>query len=82
MEQDMPPIQVTDVASLGAVLRETRKNMKITQDELSLQTGISKPTIRSIEKGKETAHVGLVLQLCQDLGVSISLTPPVDKDKA
>lgn len=78
----MQLIQVTDVASLGAVLRETRKAMKITQDELSLQTGISKPTIRSIEKGKETAHVGLVLQLCQDLGISINLNPPVQKADA
>ena len=73
----MQQVQIRDAASLGAVLRTTRKALKITQEQLSLQTGISKPTIRSIEKGKETAHVGLVLQLCQDLGVSISLGVPV-----
>ncbi|MCW8843229.1 MAG: helix-turn-helix domain-containing protein [Rhodobacteraceae bacterium] len=73
----MKQIQIRDAASLGAVLRETRKAMKITQEQLSLQTGISKPTIRSIEKGKETAHVGLVLQLCRDLGITIGLGVPV-----
>ena len=78
----MQQIQIQDAATFGAVLRETRKAMKITQEELSLQTGISKPTIRKIEKGKETAHVGLVLQLCQDLGISIHLGSPVKRDEA
>ena len=78
----MQLIQISDVASLGAVLRDTRKAMKITQEELSLQTGISKPTISSIEKGKETAHVGLVLQLCRDLGISVNLTPRAQEVEA
>ena len=78
----MQQIQISDAASLGTVLRETRKAMKITQEELSLQTGISRPTIRSIEKGKETAHVGLVLQLCQDLGISINLSSTIQRTEA
>ncbi len=75
----MTQVQISGTASLGAVLRETRKAMRITQEQLSLQTGISKPTIRSIEKGKETAHIGLVLQLCEDLGISISVHSPVQE---
>lgn len=72
------PVPIEDAAALGALLRQTRKALKVTQEELSLQTGISRPTIRSIEQGKETAHVGLVLQLCRDLGVDIAATPPVE----
>ncbi len=72
----MTSVLITDAVSLGAELRRTRKALKITQEELSLQTGISRPTIRSVERGKETAHVGLVLQLCQDLGVAIELKFP------
>ncbi|MDE0695057.1 MAG: helix-turn-helix domain-containing protein [Boseongicola sp.] len=72
----MTPVLISDTVSLGAALRRTRKALKITQEELSLQTGISRPTIRSIERGKETAQVGLVLQLCQDLGVAIELKFP------
>jgi len=63
---------------LGALIKRTRRGLKITQEDLSLQTGISRPTIRSIEQGKETAHIGLVLQLCRDLGVSLTATSPVD----
>lgn len=57
------------------------KALKITQEELSLQTGISRPTIRAIERGKETAHVGLVLQLCRDLGLTVVATPPDAVDR-
>jgi y4mF family transcriptional regulator len=70
------PLPITDAASLGTVLRRTRKALGITQETLSLQTGISRPTIRSIEQGKETAHLGLVLQICRDLGVTLEVTPP------
>ncbi len=72
----MMPVLITDTATLGAALRKSRKALKITQGELSLQTGISRPTIRSIERGKETAQVGLVLQLCQDLGIAIEVRIP------
>ncbi len=72
----MMPVLITDTATLGAELRKARKALKITQGELSLQTGISRPTIRSIERGKETAQVGLVLQLCQDLGIAIEVRFP------
>ncbi|NQW15230.1 MAG: helix-turn-helix transcriptional regulator [Rhodobacter sp.] len=70
------PLPITDAASLGTVLRRTRKALGITQETLSLQTGISRPTIRSIEQGKETAHLGLVLQICRDLGVTLEVKPP------
>ncbi|MEP3784960.1 helix-turn-helix domain-containing protein [Ascidiaceihabitans sp.] len=72
----MLPILIEDAMSLGVVLRKTRKALGITQEELSLQTGISRPTIRSIERGKETSHMGLVLQICLDLGVKLEATPP------
>lgn len=72
----MPPFLINDAASLGAVLRQTRKALRITQEELSLQTGISRPSIRSIEYGKETAQLGLALQLCRDLGIRLEAAPP------
>lgn len=72
----MSDMTITDPSSLGAVLRKTRRAMRISQEELSLQTGISRPTIRAIEQGKETSHVGLALQLCRDLGMTLSVTVP------
>lgn len=65
---------ITDPPSLGEAIRKARKSLGITQEDLSLQTGISRTTIRAIEKGKQSAHVGLVLQLCRDLGLTITVS--------
>jgi DNA-binding XRE family transcriptional regulator len=75
-EFDMSDITITDPISLGAALRKTRRAMKLSQEELSLQAGISRPTIRAIEQGKETSHIGLALQLCRDLGMTLTATLP------
>lgn len=75
-ETRMTHTLITDPASLGATLRAARRSVKLSQETLSLQTCISRPTIRAIENGKETAHVGLVLQLCRDLGVTLHATLP------
>ena len=72
----MSTFSITNAASLGAALRQTRKALGITQESLSLKTGISRPSIRSIEYGKETSQLGLALQLCQDLGVRLEARPP------
>ena len=37
-----------------------------------MQSGISLPTLGAIENGKDTARIGLVLQLCQDLGLRLT----------
>lgn len=73
---------VTDPASLGKIIRQVRKTSKITQEDLELQTGISRTTIRAIEQGKETAHVGLVLQLCRDLGMTLSIGAPTKENRS
>lgn len=78
----MPDTAVTDPVSLGRAIRQTRKASKITQEDLSLQTGISRTTIRAIELGKETAHVGLVLQLCRDLGITLFVKLPATESRS
>lgn len=72
----MSELTITDPQSLGQGIRRTRKALKITQEDLSLQTGISRTTIRAIEQGKETAQIGLVLQICRDLGLTVQLNAP------
>lgn len=67
---------ITDPVSLGKTLRAARRSVNLSQETLALQTGISRPTIRAIESGKPTAQVGLALQLCRDLGVTLHATLP------
>ncbi|MEV8467621.1 helix-turn-helix domain-containing protein [Fluviibacterium sp. DFM31] len=58
-------------ADLGAALRKRRKALGLTQETLSLQSGISVPTIIAAERGKETTQIGMVFTLCRDLGLDL-----------
>lgn len=65
--------QVSTAAELGHAIRSRRKALKMTQEELAMATGVSAATVIAIEKGKETAQVSLVLQLCRDLGLRLTV---------
>ena len=64
----------TGPASLGQGIRDARKALKITTEDLALQTGISRTTSGAIEHGQETAHGGRVLQQCRNLGMCFPAT--------
>ncbi|MDO6728061.1 helix-turn-helix domain-containing protein [Cognatishimia sp. 1_MG-2023] len=64
---------VSTAAELGHAIRSRRKALKMTQEELAMATGVSAATVIAIEKGKETAQVSLVLQLCRDLGLRLTV---------
>lgn len=56
---------------LGRAIRERRLALGLTQAEVAMQSGVSAPTVSAIENGKETARIGLVLQICRDLGLQL-----------
>ena len=64
-------VQVKDAASLGRAIRRRRKSLGLRQEDVATQTGISRATLLAIENGKDTAQIGLVLQLCRDLGLEV-----------
>ncbi len=64
---------VSTAVELGHAIRSRRKALKMTQEELAMATGVSAATVIAIEKGKETAQVSLVLQLCRDLGLRLTV---------
>ena len=45
----------------------------MTQDELAEVVGVGRKFISSVENGKETAQIGLILNLCRELGLEITL---------
>ena len=63
-------------ANIGKLIRETRKNLGITQKALALTSGTGLRFIIELEKGKETCEIGKVLTVLQTLGIKMSLTPP------
>jgi len=63
-------------AQIGELIRDTRKNLGVTQKDLALTSGTGLRFIIDLEKGKETCEIGKVLAILNTLGIKITLTPP------
>jgi y4mF family transcriptional regulator len=75
-------MKITDSKSLGNAVRQARRELGVTQDQLALTSGTNRRFIIELEQGKPTAQIGKVLQVLRTLGVSLDLTmPPTPRDK-
>lgn len=61
---------------IGALIRDTRKNLGVTQKDLALTSGTGLRFIIDLEKGKETCEIGKALTVLHTLGIKVALTPP------
>ncbi len=61
---------------IGKLVRQTRKNLGVTQKDLALTSGTGLRFVIDLEKGKETAEIGKVLTVLHTLGIRLALTPP------
>jgi HTH-type transcriptional regulator/antitoxin HipB len=61
---------------IGALIRETRKRLGVTQKGLALTAGTGLRFVIDLEKGKETCELGKSLRILQTLGITVTLTPP------
>jgi y4mF family transcriptional regulator len=68
-------------AQIGALIRDTRKKMGVTQKNLALTSGTGMRFIIDLEKGKETCEIGKALAILSTLGIKIALTPPPAKEE-
>ncbi|PZP83927.1 MAG: transcriptional regulator [Azospirillum brasilense] len=59
--------------ALGKLVRDTRKQQKLTQEELSATTGVGVRFLRELEKGKESCQTGKVLLVLAMLGLTIQI---------
>ena len=64
---------IDDSAALGRAIRERRLALNLRQEDVAAQSGVSIPTVSAIENGKATAQIGLVLQICRDLGLRLTV---------
>jgi y4mF family transcriptional regulator len=62
---------IQNVAALGKIVRQRRKEMKITQFDLSGITGVGNRFIVDLENGKETIQLGKVLSVIAWLGIEL-----------
>lgn len=60
------------LVSLGLVFAEARRERGLTQEELSLATGVHRNYIGGIERGERSPTVEKIATLAGALGVSLS----------
>jgi len=62
--------------SIGELIKQTRKSLKVTQRDLALTSGTGLRFIIDLEKGKPTCQLGKVMTVLQTLGIKIELVSP------
>jgi y4mF family transcriptional regulator len=63
-------VKVTDVQSLGRLIRRERKRQKLTQKQLAFASGVGLRFIIEVERGKATAQIGKVFVILSLLRLS------------
>ena len=58
-------------ADLATLVRAVRISLGMTQSEAAAFCGVSAPFLCGLEAGKSTAQLGLVMKVCNDLGIRL-----------
>lgn len=66
---------VTSAQSLGAIIRDERKKLGLTQIELGKMTGLGQTTLSLVEKGKSTVQLQTILVLLAALKLNLQIGP-------
>ena len=69
-------MQIRTPKEIGLLIRDRRRQLDLTQDQLAQRIGVSRPWIVQLEQGKETAQLGMVLSVLNDLDVPLHVDPP------
>lgn len=59
--------------ALGAAIRERRRELKLTQDDLALSIGVNRKVIGQLESGKNTVRLEIALNAARALGLNIGV---------
>jgi y4mF family transcriptional regulator len=60
-------------SALGGALRERRRDLGLTQDDLALSIGVNRKVIGQLEGGKETVQLDIVLRAARALGLNVGV---------
>ena len=66
-------VAVRSAADIGSAIRSARKARGMTQADLGEIAGVHQPKVSEIERGKETAHLGIALRLLASLELTIEI---------
>ncbi len=66
-----PKLGAILVQRFGALVRERRRELKLTQDDLALASGVGRRFIIDLEDGKASVQLGKALLVAEALGLRI-----------
>ena len=65
-----------DVATIGQIIRDERKELGLRQDELAAASGVGLRFLVELERGKPTVRMGKVLDVLAALGCELQIKRP------
>jgi len=68
-------MQMATARDIGLTVRERRRALGLTQEQLAVRAGVGRQWLVEVERGKATAALGLVLRLFKALDLRLSAEP-------
>ncbi len=69
-------IPIDNAATLGKVVRASRKAQKLRQDDAAGSIGVSENFLGKIERGRDSVQWGKLFQVLEGLGVRVMVDVP------
>ena len=66
-------MKIPDIITFGQEIKKRRRELGLTQSDLSDNTGLSASFLSNLENGKETIEMGKALRVAQMLGMDLFL---------
>ena len=71
---------INSITDISEVVKKRRKSLGLTQSECAAMCNVGNRFFSELENGKETLHIGKVINCLQILRINISLTNREDNE--
>ncbi len=78
-EEMKPSTRIKNPEELGQFILRARKDLQLTQKEISEYTDVGRKFVLELEKGKATAQIGKVFEVLNGLGLELHLIKRGDR---
>ncbi|MCL2529933.1 MAG: helix-turn-helix domain-containing protein [Coriobacteriia bacterium] len=72
-KNEMPPVRVINASDIGRYLKQTRKDIGLTQEELALISGVGLSFIHDLEHGKKTIQFDSLMKVVSRLDCKLEI---------
>lgn len=75
-------MSIKNAAEFGALVRQKRKKLGLTQEELATRCGVGVRFIVELEAGKPSCHLGKALTAATEVGLNLDDVPPARESRS